>query len=446
MANEKHLYQLNLGKENWISWRKANPHIIPDLTLVKRTNLQILSQSKEDFEGKGLGWAYSIWNTIINLVITPSLSKQGYIRVENLIGFDFRNTNLTSASLHGENLTKANLTGAILHGINLHNAVLQEVILDKAKINNAYLSNANFNNASIKFADFTLTVLNGSSFRNAQLSGTNFTGADIIRADFTRAVLEGCNFSEAHLSYANLTNVNLTNANLYKTDLRNTNLRNAYLLNANLSIAQVLDTNFEGANLTGVCLENCNINEKTSFVDVICEYFYLQTSQKKRRPVSGEYKEGEFMELMIRKVRSHDLVFTDGIDWQAFFRTFQEFKKEDNDSPISIQSIEDSPGGEFIMRVSPFSSLDEQKFKDIYDQNLKLQERVVGYRRERVTLMQLIELYLNKPLNVMATAESKYMSDTFNIDQSKSSYPSTSMSQSKGNINISETKGNVSGK
>ncbi len=101
--------------------------------------------------------------------------------------------------------------------------------------------------------------------RSADLEDADLSGADLEDADLSDADLEDANLSSADLEVANLSRANLINANLSSTNLRD----------ADLQMAQALNTNFEGANLTGAYIEDWNINSKTNLENVQCDYFFL---------------------------------------------------------------------------------------------------------------------------------------------------------------------------
>jgi uncharacterized protein YjbI with pentapeptide repeats len=94
-------------------------------------------------------------------------------------------------------------------------------LLDRANLSGANLSGAN---------------LSGAKLMEADLSGTDLSGADLRIAQILAANLSGANLSGANLSGANLSGANLSGAILRQADLRGTLL---------------LETNFEGTDLTG---------------------------------------------------------------------------------------------------------------------------------------------------------------------------------------------------
>jgi len=181
--------------------------------------------------------------------------------------------------------------------------------------------------------------------------------------------------------------MDFSDADLSNADLRGMNLSGIKFSNANLSgvnFAQVqaLGTNFMGAILTGACIEDWNTNSQTELDGVICEYVYLKQKQQERRPSSGSFKPGGFTALLQKALDTVDLIFADGIDWQAFFQSFQELRSQYDD--LSIQAIEKKSGGAFVIRLEVPAEADkaaiERQAKELYEMKLQLQEQC--YRAE----------------------------------------------------------------
>ncbi len=131
---------------------------------------------------------------------------------------------------------EADLSGASLEAVNLRLADLWGADLREAKLNNANLTDARLVGVKLDGAD-----LSGAKLGGAELAGAQLTGANVRAGSLTTAILEGANLCRADLSGADL-----SGADLYRTDLSGANLSGA-----NLSYASLVGTNFEGANLTG---------------------------------------------------------------------------------------------------------------------------------------------------------------------------------------------------
>ncbi|MCY7272491.1 MAG: pentapeptide repeat-containing protein, partial [Phormidesmis sp. CAN_BIN44] len=113
----------------------------------------------------------------------------------------------------------------------------------------------------------------------------------------------------------------------------------ADLSHADLAATQARATNFTGANLTGACLEAWSSDSETKLDSAICEYCYRKQNQQERCPSTGTFKPGEFTLLFQIALETVDLIFVDGIDWKAFFASFQELQSEYGDDNLSIQAL-----------------------------------------------------------------------------------------------------------
>ena len=58
-----------------------------------------------------------------------------------------------------------------------------------------------------------------------------------------------------------------------------------------------IDAQFNNAILTGICINNWQINHQTIFDNVICNYIYLDENKTERRPIKGNFEAGVFANL-----------------------------------------------------------------------------------------------------------------------------------------------------
>lgn len=263
------------------------------------------------------------------------------------------NAELQNAKLNEANLSHSNLAGAILNSATLHNANLVGVQLNKVKLNNANLSGANLSRANLCEATLIATKLYGANLYSANLSKANITGVNLATSNLQNANLYSVYSTNINLTYANLKNANLENANLDGSDLQYSNFYCANLFGVNLQTVKALETNFSGATLTGACIENWNINSKTNFDNVICDYIYLKQNKQERRPSdpNRNFEPGEFAALVQKSVETVDLIFNNGIDWQSFLKSFQDIQVEGANGKLAIQAIERKTRGAFLVRV-----------------------------------------------------------------------------------------------
>ncbi|MDB9489954.1 DUF559 domain-containing protein [Dolichospermum circinale CS-534/05] len=75
-------------------------------------------------------------------------------------------------------------------------------------------------------------------------------------------------------------------------------------------MSQVISTNFHNAILTGVCIQDWQINSATNLDGVICEYIYLDWNKKERRPINGNFEPGEFASLYKKIIETTDLILS----------------------------------------------------------------------------------------------------------------------------------------
>jgi len=345
----------------------------------------------------------------------------------------FTQANISNANFEKSNFDNINLDGANfievdLRDLDLKRYLLKGCNLSKSNLSGMDLKNINFEGTNLSGANLRGTLLSGTNLRRAVLSNANLDGAKCNRTDFSEANLESALLSNsfcprAIFDKANLKNIKLNTAIIAHTTFQEANLQNAYLyaayaVNANFSNAdlsnaflgalQALNANFYNADLTGVCIEDWNINKHTSFKNVSCKYFYSKYNKDfvdeededkfqylDRIPYNSEtnFKEGEF-EIFIQKAQNTvDLIFTNGIDWQAFLHAFLKLKSETGDE-LSIYSIEDKWDGYFVVRVNVPPDADKKEIETL----LKVKNtEIEGYRRENTNLLNLLQSSLQKP-------------------------------------------------
>lgn len=323
----------------------------------------------------------------------------------------------------------------------------------------ANLTNALFSNAHLKGSDFSDAILERTRFRDSKYSERARWGGTILSSlEVRNLVVSGRgadkSFAKADLTGANLVDANLERSNLEGAVLINATVRSACLENANLSNTQCMGTDFTEAHLTGACLDGWSLYAETDFKGIQCEHIYLKKHKKgsnftERRPHDphATFKSGEFEALIRKQQDTIDLVFVDGIDWQAFFQSFQELRDKYRDNDLAIQAIESKGQGVFVVRLETSADLEvqgtiEASAKEFYDHNIRLLEaQVANYeklieseKREKSKLMGIVETMaenqaskvvqnINAPvtglagivegdMNIFTTEQQKSMADT----------------------------------
>ncbi|MGI0490882.1 pentapeptide repeat-containing protein [Alkalinema pantanalense CENA528] len=318
---------------------------------------------------------------------------------------DLRNADLSMTDLSDADLSDANLHRAILIGANLvasdfRGAELQDAVLIEAKFR---------------------TKFSRASFIDASLVGADFHGSDLRDVEFGNAYLFSANLSRCSLRGTDLSYANLNKANLSRADLAD----------SNLTELQALGTDFSNSTLTGACIQDWNINIDTNLNDVTCDYVYLRENQQERRPSdpNRNFAPGEFAALFQKVIETVDLIFADGIDWKAFFQSFQELQAQYADQELSIQAIEKKAAGAFVIRLeTPAVDVDkaalESAAKEKYQAQLKLLEvqyrtqlhakdiEIESYRRESANMIEITKLLASRPINMEANSVSTSQSSS----------------------------------
>jgi uncharacterized protein YjbI with pentapeptide repeats len=279
-----------------------------------------------------------------------------------------------------------------------------------------FWKNMNLSRPNLSGADLSGADLSGAFLSDADLSGANLRVADLSDASLSDAGLDGADLSNANLRVADLSDASLSNSNLSGAalsgaDLSGADLSDAVLSGAVLVRTQALATTFTGANLTGACLENWHINSETKLDNVICEYFYERQNKQERRPRSGSFKPGEFVALFQKAVQTVDLIFVDGLDWKAFFQSFQELRSQYEDDNFTIQAIERKSGGAFVIRLEVPAESDkgaiERRAKELYEKELKLLEERVTEYKDQVKFLRQSNTNLERIVETMANNQPK---------------------------------------
>ena len=183
-------------------------------------------------------------------------------------GADLSGCSFRIADMKGVNLTGAKLVGAIFDGAILKDAQLDFADLTGASLVGATLEDADLTEAILTGADFTGASVEGATFNKADFSSANISGiksfkkAKLQRATFSEgAQLVDVNFEGADLSHSTLVKANLAGANFTNASLYRANLTDAILTGAILKRANLEGVRLDGANLQSADLTAANFSE-----------------------------------------------------------------------------------------------------------------------------------------------------------------------------------------
>ena len=281
-----------------------------------------------------------------------------------LRGVDFNKTNLSQADLSEADLSQANLK----------EANLKETVLRWANIADAELFKIDLEGADLYEATLVRSNLASAILFKTNLIGVHLCEANLNKANLSRANLSRANLSRAALRGADLTGADLTGADLRGADLRGADLRGAVLTETDFSMTKCFKTNFNDTVMTGVCIENWSIDSTTKLLNIQCDYVYLKDKQQERRPRSGNFEPNDFVVLFQRTLDTIDLIFQEGIDWKAFFLSFQELRRHYVDKELAIQAIEKQRNSAFVVHLESSPEVDkaviERLAKELYTEQL----------------------------------------------------------------------------
>jgi ribosomal protein L21E len=198
-------------------------------------------------------------------------------------------------------------------------------------------------------------------------------------------------------------------------------LENADLSGSNLAFSQVLDAGFVGATLTGACIESWQIGDTTDLDNVRCEYIFrrwnIGTDEfEQRLPVdpNSVFVLNEFTQrfkILASVLETIDITFTEGIDWQAFFQSFQDLRAGRPSEAISIQGME-RKGDAFVVRLEVRADADKAAIETEvkqryahqlaaleaqYQERLRLQsDEIATYRQTQSSLLHIVQTMAEK--------------------------------------------------
>ena len=370
MANPEHVAKLQEGVEAWNHWRNQN--------FKERINLIEADLQNADLQNADL--------------------QNADLQDADLQNADLQHAQLQHAQLQYAQLRGAQLGGAYLKYAQLRGAKLQDAYLKYAKLQNANLQNAKLRGAKLQYADLRDADLRSTKLRGAELQGADLQDANLQGAYLQYAYLQYAYLRGAQLQNANLQSAQLQSAQLQNADLRETNFSNANLSHAQLSTVQALRANFSGATLTGACIQDWNINSDTRFDNVICDYIYLKENQQERRPYHSNFAPGEFVTLVRKISETLDLIFQNGIEWEAFSKSFHNLRVECPDSEISIQAIEKKSDGAFVIRVDVPPDSNKAELEAIFKQQYETELKAIDarYREQLQAKDREIEIHRQK--------------------------------------------------
>jgi uncharacterized protein YjbI with pentapeptide repeats len=273
---------------------------------------------------------------------SPELDKLHWFRDFPIALCTFGNT-----SFHNKDLSHTDFTNVDLANIDLRATSFQRTCFRGATgLNRARLDDRYFDITNPKVQQ----LLTQGTTSEPNLNGLNLQGAYLKSAEMTNFTLIDTNITLADLNHSILRNTNLSRANLSGADVRSADLRGSILVQTNLIGADLTE-----ADLTGACIENWNINGRTIFTDIRCDYIYRKlddTGQPTdRHPRDRDFEPGEFASLYQEVENAVELIFKEGINWRAFAFSLQKLQLDDEGLGLQIRGIEQR-GDLWVVKVT----------------------------------------------------------------------------------------------
>ncbi len=390
--------QLKQGVEVWNEWRKNNYR--------SQINFRGVDLNGINLRGADLSNVFFLEANLSGANFSQAMLWSANLSRADLSDGNLEKFELTDTNFNGANLSRANLSSAKLNGANLSRANLSSAKLNGATLSFAELQNVNLSGADLSGADLSMTNLSEANLSGANLSNTNLYKAE-LNADLSRANLSGANLSEANLSGANLSSADLDEANLFRT--------------------RALSTNFNKAIFTRACIEDWHTNSLTNLNGVICDYVYLRQGQQERRPSSGNFAPGEFTKLFQKALETVDLIFRNGVDWDAFDYSFKKVEVENLGVQLDVQSIEKKGDGVLVVRVSVSPDADKAKIHNEFMQGYQIASEVLSAQYQ--ARLEDKDKHINQLFYLLNQANEnqgevlKRMSESPKYDMRESSFP-----------------------
>ena len=337
------------------------------------------------------------------------LSRQA-LQNENLELDWLRRWSLRFRSAGSTDFREADLTGSVFSGANL-----AYVRFASANFNRTHWQNAK----NLHLANTYGTVLQAKNVRELLTAGKtqhkNFHGKD----------LHGLDFSGLNIAQADFTDCNLTGVSFKGADLTAAKLTRTVLLGVDLS----------NARLTGACIGHWNIDKRTLFDGVDCEYVYLDKECKERHPASEQFHPGEFAKLYQEIAHTVDFLIKNKEQMEALHRAMEKLRASYDDEDIAqVQKVE-RKGEAYKVSVAVPAEMEEilrkeirqeftQQLLETQSQVKLLQKDVEHFQSQRDLLKGQVEDQkrlldrafdaLNRPINFNPHIEAKTV-----IDQSR---------------------------
>ena len=269
-----------------------------------------------------------------------------------------------------------------------------------------------------------LSAWGGTSFYNLDLSEINFSGSRLANSDFrgikfnktcllgvtgldrarvdnryfdldnlkvqqllTRGTSEDRNFSRVNLQGAYLKEAAMRKFNFIEANLHGADLHGADLKESLLARAEVTGVNFSNANLTGICIEDWNINSQTCFTNVQCDYLFRKLNERgeptDRFPSDRNFEPREFESLYQEVGNVVELIFKEGANWRAVAFTLQKLQLEDEGLGLELRGIE-KRGDLWVVKVAHDESVSGSEVESRLYPQIEEMQKILAAKEQQI--------------------------------------------------------------
>ncbi|MFM2378078.1 MAG: hypothetical protein RLZZ143_654 [Cyanobacteriota bacterium] len=337
----------------------------------------------------------------------------------------------------------------------------------------ANLTDANFTQAKLNYADFRAAILTRTDWFQAEKlnrsrhEGTYLEDAMVQKLVTTRSG-RGRDFAGRNLQGVNLQGADLVDANFIDANLNEANLQGADLSNGKLVRSQLYRTNLTKARLTGAYIQDWGISPETKLDGVECLYLYMRLPTpddpdpfRKPDQRSQVFTVDDFADFITPIIKTMGLYYRQNVDPRQVAEAFKTLDLyhagavDPGAAAIALQQISQQypeAGLELIAlegqggdRVRVHAKIDDR-----VDRSQLSAEYFARYEKIRSLPAADIQALLAGTAekddrirsleNMVMTAISsqKFYAETYyNFGET--------MTEHKGNVNISGVQGNVSG-
>ncbi len=151
---------------------------------------------------------------------------------------------------------------------------------------------------------------------------------------------------------------------------------------------------FSGAKLTGICIEDWNVNSQTLFTNVQCDFVYRKLDEKGERterfPANRNFEPREFESLYQEVGNVVQLIFKEGVNWRAFSFALQKLQVDDESLGIELKGIE-KRGDLWVVKVSHNENVTPQVVEqNIYAAYEELQKQLASKEQQINQLLGIV--------------------------------------------------------